>query len=175
MAKSQKNLFENAPFAFADRFLQDHAGQIISDPRTAILELIANSYDAGATQIDISWPTEKGEKFSVTDNGIGMTKAEFEKRWKTLCYDRVAWRRARMRGTRCEAGGLQGSPKGSNDDPATETGRFPANGRSAVVFGCDTEFRQRKDTSSRWPRVLASGIVGIAHSLVVLRSRRFND
>lgn len=58
--------------------------------RTAILELIANSYDAGATKIDIIWPTEKGDKFSITDNGIGMTKAEFEKRWKTLCYDRVA-------------------------------------------------------------------------------------
>jgi hypothetical protein len=90
MATRQQNLFGDAPFAFADRFLQDHAGQIISEPRTAILELIANSYDAGATQIDIIWPTEKGDKFSITDNGIGMTKAEFEKRWKTLCYDRVA-------------------------------------------------------------------------------------
>ena len=87
---AQGNLFPAAPFAFADRFLQDHAGQIISEPRTAILELIANSYDAGATRIDISWPTDKGQEFSVTDNGIGMTKAEFEKRWRTLCYDRIA-------------------------------------------------------------------------------------
>jgi hypothetical protein len=93
MAKAhpeQASLLTIAPFAFADRFLQDHAGQIISDPRTAILELIANSYDAGARKIDIIWPTEKGERFSVTDDGIGMTKAEFEKRWRTLCYDRVA-------------------------------------------------------------------------------------
>jgi len=88
MATPQPSLFANAPFAFADRFLQDHAGQIISEPRTAILELIANSYDAGATKIDIIWPTEKGQKFSVTDDGIGMTKAEFERRWRTLCYDR---------------------------------------------------------------------------------------
>ena len=93
MAKStqpQPSLFGAAPFAFADRFLQDHAGQIISEPRTAILELIANSYDAGATKIDIIWPTEKGHKFSVTDDGIGMAKAEFERRWRTLCYDREA-------------------------------------------------------------------------------------
>jgi len=93
MAKTlpaQPGLFAAALFAFADRFLQDHAGQIISEPRTAILELIANSYDAGATQIDIVWPTEKGEKFSVTDNGIGMTKTDFEKRWRKLSYDRVA-------------------------------------------------------------------------------------
>jgi hypothetical protein len=93
MAKTaavQTSLFADAPFAFADRFLQDHAGQIISEPRTAILELIANSYDAGATKIDIVWPTAKGQKFSVTDDGIGMTKAEFERRWRTLCYDREA-------------------------------------------------------------------------------------
>ncbi len=86
----QPKLFANAPFAFADRFLQDHAGQIISEPRTAILELIANAYDAGATKIDITWPIQRGEKFSVVDNGIGMTRAEFERRWRTLCYDRVA-------------------------------------------------------------------------------------
>ena len=87
---SQLDLFAKSPFVFADRFLQDHAGQIITEPRTAILELIANSHDAGATHIDIIWPTKKGEKFSVTDNGVGMTKAEFQKRWRTLCYDRAA-------------------------------------------------------------------------------------
>jgi hypothetical protein len=86
----QPTLFAGAPFAFADRFLQDHAGQIISEPRTAILELIANAYDAGATEIGIHWPTERGEKFTITDNGIGMTKGEFERRWGTLCYDREA-------------------------------------------------------------------------------------
>jgi len=89
-ASTQASLFADAPFAFADRFLQDHAGQIISEPRTAILELIANSYDAGATEIGISWPTERGERFKITDNGIGLTKAEFERRWKTLCYNREA-------------------------------------------------------------------------------------
>lgn len=88
MATREQKLFGKLPFAFADRFLQDHAGQIISEPRTAILELIANSYDAGATKIDIIWPSEKGEKFSVTDDGIGMTRGEFDTRWRTLCYDR---------------------------------------------------------------------------------------
>jgi len=57
---------------------QHHAGQIISEPRTAILELIANSYDAGATSI-IIWPPEKGQKFSVTNDGIGMIRAEFDR------------------------------------------------------------------------------------------------
>lgn len=85
-----RDLFADVPFAFADRFLQDHAGQIISEPRTAILELIANSYDAGARNIDIFWPTERCQRFSVTDDGVGMTKAELERRWRTLCYDREA-------------------------------------------------------------------------------------
>jgi HSP90 family molecular chaperone len=75
--------------AVADRFLLDHAGQIIGDPTTAVLELIANAYDAGATQVALQWPTERGEQFSVTDNGTGMTKEEFVERWKTLCYDRA--------------------------------------------------------------------------------------
>jgi hypothetical protein len=88
MASAQNSLFGSAPFAFADRFLLDHAGQIITDSRAAILEMIANAYDAGATNITIQWPTEKGVEFSVTDDGTGMTKDEFEERWKTLCYDR---------------------------------------------------------------------------------------
>ena len=89
MASPPPTLFGNVPFAFADRFLADHVGQIIYEARTSVLELIANAYDAGATKIIIQWPLEKGEKFSVVDNGVGMTKDEFEERWKTLCYDRT--------------------------------------------------------------------------------------
>jgi hypothetical protein len=88
MASPQQTLFGNVPFAFADRFLADHAGQIITEPRTAILELIANAYDAGATKITIQWPSERGDEFWVVDDGTGMTKDEFEERWKTFCYDR---------------------------------------------------------------------------------------
>jgi len=79
----------DVPFVCADRFLQDHAGQIITEPRTAILELIANAYDAGATEILIDWPDEKGQVLQVIDNGIGMTQDEFQKRWGKLCYDRM--------------------------------------------------------------------------------------
>jgi hypothetical protein len=62
----------DVPFAFADRFLHDHAGQIITDPRTAILELIANAYDAGATEILIDWPSERGELLQVRDINAEM-------------------------------------------------------------------------------------------------------
>jgi hypothetical protein len=137
MAKAlppQPALFAATPFAFADRFLQDHAGQIISEPRTAILELIANAYDAGATKIDIIWPTEKGQKFSVTDDGIGMTKAEFERRWRTLCYDREA-----------EQGNEVVFPKGVRGITRTAFGRSGKGRHAPFCFADSYEIASLKD------------------------------
>ncbi len=74
--------------SFGSGFLQDHAGHIMTDPRVAVIELIANAYDAGAYNVDIEWPREKDEVLSITDDGIGMTKDEFMKRWGTLSYNR---------------------------------------------------------------------------------------
>lgn len=78
------------PFLFGPGFLRDHVGQIISDPAVAVLELVANCYDAGANKIAVVWPQLAGESLSITDNGTGMTLQEFEHRWKTLAYDRTA-------------------------------------------------------------------------------------
>ena len=83
-AEDEQQLF------FGEAFLDDHAGSIIREPRIAIIELIANSYDAGATRVEISWPDAIGGQFTVSDNGGGMTKAEFELRWKTLSYNRTS-------------------------------------------------------------------------------------
>ena len=76
------------PFAFGASFLRDHAGQIITDPRIALIEMVANGYDAGATQVSIRWPSSVGDPWSLEDNGTGMTPAEFSRRWKTLSYNR---------------------------------------------------------------------------------------
>ncbi len=76
-------------FSFGSNFLKDHAGHIISDPRTAITELISNAYDAGATVVEIQWPDNAEGQFSISDNGIGMTAEEFDRRWKELSYDRL--------------------------------------------------------------------------------------
>lgn len=75
---------------FDDRFLDRYAGPIISDPAVAIVELVANAWDAYATRVDIIWP-KRTEKiaFSITDNGKGMTVEQFERRWKTLDYNRT--------------------------------------------------------------------------------------
>lgn len=76
---------------FDDRFLDRYAGSIISDPAVAIVELVANAWDAYATRVDIVWPERtKGIPFSISDNGKGMTPEQFRRRWKTLDYNRLA-------------------------------------------------------------------------------------
>ncbi|MBT2188446.1 ATP-binding protein [Sphingobium nicotianae] len=78
-------------YAFDQRFLDRHAGPIISDLSVAIVELVANAWDAYATTVDITWPTSDGERrFAIKDNGRGMTAAQFEQRWGVFDYNRVA-------------------------------------------------------------------------------------
>lgn len=73
---------------FGDGFLQDHVGRILTDPKIALVELIANCWDAGADTVDIMWPDKTGEILSVADNGVGMTYEEFRHRWFHLKYNR---------------------------------------------------------------------------------------
>lgn len=75
---------------FDQRFLEQYAGpKILKDARTAVVELVANCWDAGATKVDILWPNSHADQaFSITDNGIGLTPEEFYKRWWTIAYDR---------------------------------------------------------------------------------------
>jgi hypothetical protein len=82
----QLPLFEG--FTFGERFLADHAGQIISEPRIAVVELVANAYDAGAGMVKIQWPLKDGDYFEIHDDGHGMTPEEFARRWKKFSYDR---------------------------------------------------------------------------------------
>jgi len=74
---------------FEGRFLDNHAGSLVRDPITALIELVANCWDAGATRVNITWPNEqRGTVFSIQDDGEGMTANDFTKRWRTLSYDR---------------------------------------------------------------------------------------
>jgi len=73
---------------FGESFLLDHAHSLLRNPDIAVVELIANAYDAGATRVDVQWPEGEGEVV-VADNGTGMTKAELSHRWRTLCYNRT--------------------------------------------------------------------------------------
>ena len=76
---------------YEDRFLESWAGAIITKPETAIVELVANCWDAYATEVNITWPDIKAKRqFSIMDNGIGMTKQEFDYIWRAMSYNRVA-------------------------------------------------------------------------------------
>jgi hypothetical protein len=88
MNDPQFPLLKDVPFSFGPKFLLDHAGHIMTDPRIALVELVANSYDAGSSQVKITWPEETGGTLEILDNGTGMTAAEFRKRWKTFSYSR---------------------------------------------------------------------------------------
>jgi hypothetical protein len=84
MAGQQGTLFDG-------RFLGRYAGAIMSEPTTALVELVANCWDAYATRVEILWPEKAtGTHFSILDNGVGMSPSELEVRWRTLDYDRLS-------------------------------------------------------------------------------------
>jgi hypothetical protein len=74
---------------FEDDYLLRELGQVAHVPQVALTELVANAWDAGATRVDLILPAELGGTLTVTDNGHGMTPAQFKKRWMTLRYDRL--------------------------------------------------------------------------------------
>lgn len=76
-------------FQFDRRFMADHVGQIMDDPRIALVEIVANAYDAGAKRVLVRWPDSVGQQFAVSDDGTGMTEEQFDRRWKTWSFNRL--------------------------------------------------------------------------------------
>lgn len=74
---------------FEDDYLVRTLGSLGTQPEIALTELVANAWDAGATQVDIIIPEEKGQKLTIQDNGTGLTKEEFYNRWMKLSYNRL--------------------------------------------------------------------------------------
>jgi hypothetical protein len=93
MARDKENrglIIADQPILFEERFLEKYVGsKLLNDPVTAIIELIANSWDAGATEVHIQWPEAKGDDLVVTDNGSGISENNFIKIWSTMAYDRT--------------------------------------------------------------------------------------
>lgn len=73
---------------FGMNFLDDHAHLIIIDPKIALIELIANCWDAGANRVDITWPDPAPNIMKIEDDGTGMTYQGFVYRWRELNYNR---------------------------------------------------------------------------------------
>lgn len=82
---------EQRTLLYDERFLESYAGAIITDPSTAIVELVANCWDAYATEVKITWPdVELQRQFKILDNGHGMTREEFQYIWRTIAYNRLS-------------------------------------------------------------------------------------
>jgi len=65
--------------------------ELINDDNVAVLELVKNSYDAGATEIkvkfqDIDKESTLDHKLIISDNGIGMSKSDILDKWLNLAY-----------------------------------------------------------------------------------------
>ncbi len=74
---------------FEEDYIFRNNRSITSYPDIALTELVANAWDAGALNVQISIPADEDEtSISITDDGCGMTKEEFEERWMTLNYNR---------------------------------------------------------------------------------------
>lgn len=87
LSNESKNLYE--PTIETKRIIERIAKNVLNNPGIAIVELIANSWDSGATKVDIEWPTVDKKYFSISDNGSGMTDTEFKEQWLAVGYNRV--------------------------------------------------------------------------------------
>jgi hypothetical protein len=82
---------EQRTLLYDARFLESYAGTIINDPATAIVELVANAWDAYGTDVRIIWPDlDLQRQFQIEDNGHGMTREEFRHIWRTIAYNRLS-------------------------------------------------------------------------------------
>jgi DNA mismatch repair enzyme (predicted ATPase) len=88
MSKNRHLSQYQVPLRFDDAFFQDYAGNLIEDSNVAIIELVANCWDAGSKRVDIVWPEKDGGRFEILDDGHGMAKSKFESIWGNLKYNR---------------------------------------------------------------------------------------
>ena len=75
---------------FDSQFFERHVGVVLHDPLVALVELLANAWDAGASRVHITWPEQLGDELKIVDDGTGMSRRELEHRWRTLSYNRIA-------------------------------------------------------------------------------------
>jgi hypothetical protein len=87
MAKTE-SIVEDIPFRFkiSGNLIKKLGEESIANKNIAILELVKNSYDAGATIVDVNFNQLSSASASIilTDNGKGMTGTDLENKWLNI-------------------------------------------------------------------------------------------
>jgi hypothetical protein len=131
---SRPRVTEQLSLHYDENFLSYHAGRVINEPEVAVVELVANCWDAGADRVVISWPRQPNEELAVEDNGCGMTRSEFERRWTTLNYNR-----------RHEQGDEVAFPPNVRKRPRTAFGRNGIGRHAMFCFSREYVVETKKD------------------------------
>lgn len=83
---------------FEEDYLVRTLGRIAHDPEVALIELVANAWDAGASLVDLTIPPTHELALTVVDNGHGMNAAQFKgRRMRLAVGERLIVRRAHAR------------------------------------------------------------------------------
>lgn len=88
MAKGNRSNAANEAL-FEEDYVLRTLGKIGYDGETALTELVANAWDAGASRVSIVIPEDAGSSLTVEDDGHGMTADKFRARWMKLGYNRI--------------------------------------------------------------------------------------
>lgn len=128
---------------FEDDYLLRELGQVAHVPQVALTELVANAWDAGASKVELILPAEIGGTLTITDDGHGMTPAQFKKRWMTLRYNRE-----KHQGSNVEF------PSGRTARPRRAYGRNGVGRHGLLCFADEYEVRTWRDGA------LATFVVG---------------
>ena len=69
---------------FEENYIFRNYRSITSNNDIALTEFVANAWDAGAHNVNITIPYTNEGVIVVEDDGTGMTDEEFQGRWMTL-------------------------------------------------------------------------------------------
>lgn len=74
---------------YEDGYFIRSLGAVANLPDVSMSELVANAWDAGASEVRITIPKELGQRIEIADDGIGITEEQFRNRWMKLGYQRL--------------------------------------------------------------------------------------
>lgn len=122
------------PSLFEDDYITRSLGTIVNKPDVALTELVANAWDAGASNVSIMIPEGNNNLLYIEDDGVGMTEEEFQNHWMKLRYNRLK-----------EQGRFVIFPVGLQDNKRTAFGRNGVGRHGLFCFADEYKVITSKD------------------------------